>query len=284
MRPPTKDYYQILGVPENADESQIKTAYRKLAVEFHPDRNPGDPQAEEKFKDLTEAYGVLMDSRKRSEYDRFRKTFGRGGAGEGPGFNYTQQEIFENMFRQAFGREAFNDLNSTFRTQGFRSGTGFFDTLLFGGVGAVGTLGRLLSMIPGPVGRVGLGLRALQGLGTSLLVLKQMRDARRAKESPGNESKNPSLLDQVRNFFLPKPAPAGAGPLDLHFELTIPPHEALQGTRKQMTYHVDGRQEQLMVRIPPNITSGKKLRIREKGKRRDDRRGDLILTVKVATS
>jgi len=284
MRPPTKDYYRILGVLENADEAQVKKAYRKLAVEFHPDRNPGNAEAEEKFKDLTEAYGVLMDPKKRREYDGFKNAFGGGGPGGGSGFNYSQQEIFENMFRQAFGRDAFNDLNSTFRSYGYRSGTGFFDSILFGGVGAMGTLGRLLSMIPGPIGRVGLGLRALQGLGASLLALKQMRDANRARQGTGGAPSKPSLLGKVKKFFIPGATGDSPANLDLHFEITIAPHEALQGTQKQVSYQVNGKQEQLRVRIPPRVISGQKLRIREKGKHRDDQRGDVILTILVAAA
>ena len=66
-----KDYYAILGVPKNADEKQIKRAFRKLAQQYHPDKNPGDKQAEAKFKEVNEAYTVLSDPEKRSKYDRF---------------------------------------------------------------------------------------------------------------------------------------------------------------------------------------------------------------------
>ena len=66
-----RDYYEILGVARTATDSQIKTAYRKLAMECHPDRNPGDHAAEEKFKEAAEAYAILSDSDKRSKYDRF---------------------------------------------------------------------------------------------------------------------------------------------------------------------------------------------------------------------
>ncbi|MEJ2535778.1 MAG: DnaJ domain-containing protein, partial [Calditrichia bacterium] len=66
-----RDYYEILGVGRNATPDQIKTAYRKLAMEYHPDRNQGDKEAENKFKELSEAYEVLRDSNKRSMYDRF---------------------------------------------------------------------------------------------------------------------------------------------------------------------------------------------------------------------
>ena len=66
-----RDYYEILGVSKNTDETELKKAYRKMAVKFHPDKNPGDKEAEEKFKEAAEAYDVLSNPDKRARYDRF---------------------------------------------------------------------------------------------------------------------------------------------------------------------------------------------------------------------
>src|SRR5579883_1777486 len=66
-----RDYYEILGVEKNASEDDVKRSYRKLAIQYHPDRNPGNAEAEEKFKEATEAYEVLSDTDKRARYDRF---------------------------------------------------------------------------------------------------------------------------------------------------------------------------------------------------------------------
>ncbi|NDA69923.1 MAG: molecular chaperone DnaJ, partial [Betaproteobacteria bacterium] len=66
-----RDYYEVLGVAKNGSDDDIKKAYRKLAMKFHPDRNPGDKTAEDKFKELNEAYAVLSDAQKRETYDRF---------------------------------------------------------------------------------------------------------------------------------------------------------------------------------------------------------------------
>ena len=82
----TRDYYEILGVPRTAAESDIKSAYRKMALQYHPDRNPDDKAAEEQFKEAAEAYAVLADAEKRSRYDRFGHA-GVGGGGGGGGFD-----------------------------------------------------------------------------------------------------------------------------------------------------------------------------------------------------
>ena len=66
-----RDYYEVLGIERGAQEGEVKKAYRRLAMKFHPDRNPDDPSAEEKFKEATEAYEVLTDAEKREAYDRF---------------------------------------------------------------------------------------------------------------------------------------------------------------------------------------------------------------------
>jgi molecular chaperone DnaJ len=79
-----RDYYEVLGVDRGADDSAIKSAYRKLAKKYHPDVNPGDKEAEKKFKEATEAYGVLSDPQKRKQYDQFgHAAFEQGGGGAG---------------------------------------------------------------------------------------------------------------------------------------------------------------------------------------------------------
>ena len=113
-----RDYYEVLGVPRDVSEEDLKKAYRKLAVKYHPDKNPGDKAAEDKFKEVGEAYDVLSDAEKRAAYDRFGHsafTGGMGGPAGGGGFH----DPFE-IFREVFGG----------------GGGGIFETFFGGGAGA----------------------------------------------------------------------------------------------------------------------------------------------------
>lgn len=95
-----RDYYEILGVSKNASAEEIKKAYRKVAIQFHPDKNPGNKEAEEKFKEAAEAYEVLSDNEKRSQYDRFGHQ--RPGAGGFRGHEMNMEDIFS-QFGDIFG-------------------------------------------------------------------------------------------------------------------------------------------------------------------------------------
>jgi molecular chaperone DnaJ len=108
MPPSNKaDYYEILAVSRTAGDDEIKKAYRKLAVQFHPDRNPGNKQAEERFKEINEAYQVLSDSDRRAKYDRFGHEAFQGpqGAGGFGGFDFSQgfEDVFGDIFGDFFG-------------------------------------------------------------------------------------------------------------------------------------------------------------------------------------
>jgi DnaJ-class molecular chaperone len=125
-----RDYYKILNVSKTASQDEIKKAYRKLAREYHPDVNPDDPNAEEKFKDINEAYQVLSDVEKREKYDRFgsqwkqyQQTGGRAedfdwsqwaaqGQRGGPQYRTVTQEEFEQMFGGGLG--GFSDFFETY--------------------------------------------------------------------------------------------------------------------------------------------------------------------------
>ena len=97
-----RDYYEILGVSKNANEKEIKKAYRKLAIKYHPDKNPGDKTAEEKFNAAAEAYDVLSTPEKKQRYDQFGHA-GMGGAGRGGfGGGMNMDDIFS-QFGDIFG-------------------------------------------------------------------------------------------------------------------------------------------------------------------------------------
>ncbi|MDR0695794.1 MAG: molecular chaperone DnaJ [Holosporales bacterium] len=110
----TKDYYSILGVGRTATKDELKKAYRKLALRYHPDKNPGNKQSDEKFKEINEAYEVLKDDQKRAAYDRYGSDYKRAGAGDSSagydfssGFDFSGNfsnfsEIFEEMFGSKF--------------------------------------------------------------------------------------------------------------------------------------------------------------------------------------
>src|SRR6266699_3239656 len=103
------DFYHTLGVPRSASDPDIKTAYRKLAMVYHPDRNNGSKEAEEKFKAITEAYDVLRDPQKRAAYDRYGEAGLRGGAGGG-GFHHVDLSEALNIFMRDIGLRGFEEM------------------------------------------------------------------------------------------------------------------------------------------------------------------------------
>jgi len=144
-----RDYYEVLGVSKTASEDEIKKAYRKLALNYHPDRNQGDDQAEEKFKELNEAYQVLSDKDKRAHYDRLGSAYNswQQQGGQRGGFDWGQWGYGPGAGQPGGVRVEYDgDLGDLFGFGGSSGGGGFSDffSQIFGGLGGSGGLEEIL--------------------------------------------------------------------------------------------------------------------------------------------
>jgi curved DNA-binding protein CbpA len=263
MKQNSKDYYKILDISSNATPEEIKKNYRKLAIKFHPDHNLGDPSYENKFKEITEAYAVLIDPKKREQYDRFRSEFSSNSSQENQsGFNYSHEDLFENMFRQTFSRQVFEELNREFNKSGYRSGPDFFSKTLFNG--ALNGLPRLLSFLPGPIGRIGSILMLLTTVGRFFI-----------QKTENKENQQNSLWNSIKGSLNLKNSNQS---LDIEFNLKIPASDIKNGVKKEIAYKTNRQPERLLINIPANMQTGQKLRIKEKGHWGEgETRGDLTL-------
>ena len=203
----TRDYYDILGVNKSASDEELKKAYRKLAMKYHPDRNPNKKEAEERFKELNEAYAVLSDKEKRKQYD----TFGQEGFRQ----RFSQEDIFrgfdfEDIFSNLFGGRG--------RRESRSGGRGGFDFSDLFGRGGYQDMGRM-----------------------------------------------PQKGE------------------DMYYEWPITLEEAAFGGEKKVSLPKGGKVEEIYVKIPPGIPSGKKLRVAGKGAagRNGGPPGDLYLQISI---
>jgi curved DNA-binding protein len=210
-----QDYYELLGVSKTATDDEMKKAYRKLAKKYHPDKNPGNKEAEEKFKLISEAYAVLSNPEKKKQYDQF----GMGGFQE----RYSQEDIFS----------------------GFNMGDLFRD-LGFGG-------NDIFSMFGGQRGRQG--------------------------GRPGGRQRQQSY--DFGDYITREQHPTKD--LDLNYELEIPFMDAIKGSEKQISFATNRGPEEVSVKIPKGISTGKKLKLQGKGNvdPRTGRSGDLYIILKV---
>ena len=277
------DYYALLGVSEGASEEELKKAYRRLALQYHPDKNPGDRKAEERFKAISEAYAVLMDQQKRRQYDSFRQARATPGGATG-GFRYSQEEIFRDLFSNPDLSSIFQEMNREFARAGIRFDDAFVRQVFFGGrgflfggifIGApIGVLWRRLSRMAAEHGPSRSHVERTKGL-----------EALDHGESQGLFSSIGRGIKAGVNLLgrmLSGETAHGPAGLNLRYHLTITTQEAASGAQKRVTFMRDDQLEELMVTVPPGIRSGTRLRL--KGKGLEDRagtRGDVYLRITV---
>jgi curved DNA-binding protein CbpA len=265
---PTEDYYGILGCTPDASPDEIRRAYRRRALECHPDRNPGDPGAEERFKRLSEAYAVLTDPARRRAFDEARRR----------GVPYETGASREDLFRDLFGdpraSRIFEELAGELARMGLRVDRHDFERTLFGGRAVVS--GRVF--VVGPFPPVG----ALLRLGAAALRSARAASARGEGEGAAPGARVGGALARAARWLLGLPAAAGAGREDVTRPLRITRVEAEHGGRRAVTLHADGRREEVLVTIPAGLAPGTRLRLRGKGRSGPGgRRGDAYLTVEV---
>ncbi len=296
-----KDYYRILGVDRNASEKDIKRAYRGLARKFHPDVNPDDKRAEERFKEINEAYEVLGDPEKRSKYNQLGASWqqwqrmGRDPsqfdwsqwfAGEPGGarvdwsgdlgdlFGGAGADVFSDFFRAMFGGMG--------RAQGTRSPNDFFQRT---------TSQRVR---PGQDVEAHVEITLEEALHGTTRVLERDGHRIRVRVPPGARSGS-----KVRISGKGSPGYAGSPPGNLYLIITVKPHPVF--TREEDNLHCNadvdlctavlgGRAQiktlngDVLLRIPPGTSSGKTFRLRGKGMpdpRNPERRGDLLAEVQI---
>jgi len=264
-----RDYYEVLGVPKNADEGAIKKAYRKLALKYHPDKNPDDKKAEEKFKEAAEAYEILSDQDKRARYDRYGHASVGGNAGGG--FSGTGGMTMEDIFQQ------FGDIF------GGGAGGGTFEDMFGGGTRtrrrARGQRGTNLRI------KVALTLEEIaSGVTKKIKVKKQVTcdvcNGSGAKDSNSVQTcqtcRGSGYVRQIRNTFLGQ----------MQTTTTCP---TCNGTGQQVTANCpkckgDGQiygEETIEIEIPAGVEEGMQLSMRGKGNAglKGGPAGDLLINI-----
>ncbi|HUJ68664.1 MAG TPA: DnaJ domain-containing protein [Syntrophorhabdales bacterium] len=249
-----KDYYQVLGVEKSTGQQQIKEAYRRLAFQYHPDRNKGEADSVEKMKEINEAYAVLSDPAKRERYDGLRQQYGSY-AYDRFRQNYSEQDIYRN-----------SDINQIFeemaRSFGFRS----FDEVFRG---AYGARPRTMDFRgPGMFGRVivfGAGNRRRAGA------------VGQVAEKPSIAARTVSRLIQYALKKIVGSIGSGAGK-DVYETITLEEQEAARGGK--VVYLDQRRSRELSIAIPAGIREGQLIRLKGMGGGPPGK-GDLYLKVEI---
>lgn len=275
-----KDFYRILGVSKDVSDADLKKTYRKLAREFHPDANPDNPAAEERFKNVSEAYSVLSDPEQRREYDAIR-AMGSGArftSGAPGGSSAGFEDIFSTLFGGSGG----------FGARGASAGAGGF-----GGFGGSGGFGGYAGPQPGHD----------LTLNTTIPFIDSIHGTtRRIKIGTGElvTVKIPAGIEDGQKLKVRdkgQPSPNGGRPGDLIITVTVTPHPVFtrDGDHVRITLPITFAEavlgatvpvptlgdEPVKLKIAPGTPNGRTFRIKEKGVRKPSRTGDLLVTVEV---
>jgi len=250
-----RDYYEVLGVAKDADDKKIKQAFRKLAKKYHPDTNQGNADAEQKFKEINEAYDVLSDKEKRNLYDQFGHAAFDQTAGAGAyGYN---QDPYGGAYAGGNPFEGFdfgeNGSGGTYRTYSFNGSDVDFDDILsgiFGKGGGTGSAGSAFKHGFGRKNKAGTGSGFQSGYGGGF---EDMFGGGAPHKSDGN----------------------------VRAELNVSFDEAAFGADKTISLNRNGRTETLKVTIPAGIEEGKSIRLKGKGDPKSDGSGTGDLLVKI---
>jgi curved DNA-binding protein len=295
-----KDYYQILGVDKSAGQDEIKKVYRKLAKKYHPDTHPDDKTAEEKFKEVSEAYEVLGDAEKRKKYDQFGSNVNFQN-----GYDFDPSQYgFGNNVRYEYHTSGDNDFSDFFYTffGGGAGSEGFDISDLFGGgmggrrkASKSGGFGRQMSL-KGEDVSAEIEITPEEGFnGTEKRIALRMNGKERtisfkipAGITEGGKIKltgqgNPGMNGGSNGdlYLIPRFKKGGRFEIegaDLKTDISLSPWEAAMGTETQFDT-IDGR---ISVKIPAGIQTDNRIRVGEKGYRnKNGGRGDLFLRARI---
>ncbi|HOL63245.1 MAG: J domain-containing protein [Elusimicrobiales bacterium] len=287
--PEYKDYYKILGVERTATESDIKSAYRKLAMKYHPDRNPGNKEAEAKFKEINEAYEVLSDSQKRKLYDSLGENWQNGQNFEPPpdfrNFNkgnfrfhtgYGSNEDFSDFFKTIFGNFGFFDNDNDNSYRNVFDENDFFESA-----------GRKRNLDINS--ELNLSLYDILNPSVKNLTLKTNNQTKEIKVKIPKGIKDGSVIklkgeglksgnktgDLYLKINILKDEKFQINDYDVLTEIKIYPHQAVLGDEVEIPSPDGGF---IKIKIPPMTHTNTKLRIRNKGLyKQDGTRGDLYV-------
>lgn len=288
-----KDFYKILGVSKDASDADIKKAYRKLARQHHPDRNPGDAKAEQTFKNVSEAYSVLSDKEDREQYDAIRAMgsgarFSAGGAGGGQGNPAGFEDVFGDLFGGGRG---------TRRPQTGFSGSGLppeFADLFGGGSFGGGGFGGGGYQPPPTKGENRTATTSISFAGS----IKGTKVAFREPNGETIDVRVPAGIKDGQKVRVKGKGQAGtAGPGDLVVTINVKPHAFFARDGHNIRIHVPvsfpeaalGADisvptltgDTVKVRVPAGTPSGRTLRVKGAGVKTSKEHGDLLVTIDV---